>query len=150
MEYWLRGGWAIDFLLGEVTRPHEDIDVVTWIQHRERLEATLEQAGYERIAVREQFRNRQSDFQKNGVEITFGYIIHSSDGSIIMNELPEWIWRPESLLSERFTLHGISAHVLHPTQLLEEKEVYEQIGHTPRLKDVKSKEVLRKIISNLR
>lgn len=25
---WLRGGWAIDFLLGKVTRPHEDIDLI--------------------------------------------------------------------------------------------------------------------------
>ncbi|MFD9628980.1 nucleotidyltransferase domain-containing protein [Peribacillus muralis] len=26
---WLRGGWAIDFLLGRITRSHSDIDLVT-------------------------------------------------------------------------------------------------------------------------
>ena len=26
MEFWLRGGWALDFLLGRETRPHEDVD----------------------------------------------------------------------------------------------------------------------------
>lgn len=26
---WLRGGWAIDFLLGKITRLHTDIDLVT-------------------------------------------------------------------------------------------------------------------------
>lgn len=26
--FWLRGGWAIDFMLGEVTRSHADIDLV--------------------------------------------------------------------------------------------------------------------------
>ncbi len=30
IRFWLRGGWALDFLLGEITRPHGDIDPVTW------------------------------------------------------------------------------------------------------------------------
>ncbi|MCM3390153.1 hypothetical protein M3649_18825 [Ureibacillus chungkukjangi] len=39
--FWLRGGWAIDFLLGKVTRRHEDIDLITCIQNRDRLEDEL-------------------------------------------------------------------------------------------------------------
>ncbi|MER5775520.1 hypothetical protein ABT144_14730 [Streptomyces sp. NPDC002039] len=27
---WLRGGWAMDFFLGEITRDHEDIDWFAW------------------------------------------------------------------------------------------------------------------------
>ncbi|MEU0004763.1 hypothetical protein ABZ079_10790 [Streptomyces sp. NPDC006314] len=27
---WLRGGWAMDFFLGEVSRDHEDIDWFAW------------------------------------------------------------------------------------------------------------------------
>jgi hypothetical protein len=27
--FWLRGGWAIDFLLGKITRQHDDIDLIT-------------------------------------------------------------------------------------------------------------------------
>ncbi|MFD1176501.1 nucleotidyltransferase domain-containing protein [Paenibacillus puldeungensis] len=42
----MRGGWAIDFLLGKVTRPHDDIDLITWIQNREQLECALAEAGY--------------------------------------------------------------------------------------------------------
>jgi hypothetical protein len=45
-------------------------------------------------------------------------------------------------------LNGISARVLNPRQLLEEKEVYEQIGRTARPKDVESKKILQSIISN--
>jgi hypothetical protein len=26
VRFWLRGGWALDFLQGAVTRPHADID----------------------------------------------------------------------------------------------------------------------------
>jgi hypothetical protein len=148
IEFWLRGGWAIDFLLGKITRPHDDIDLVTWIQNREQLENALANAGYEQIPVKEQFRNRQSNFRKNNVEVTFGYITYSVNGSLIMNGLPEWIWRADSLLPQSFMLNGISANVLNPKQLLEEKEVYEQIGRTPRLKDLESKKILYRIISD--
>ncbi|MGM7681364.1 nucleotidyltransferase domain-containing protein [Cytobacillus sp. Hm23] len=145
IEFWLRGGWAIDFLLGKVTRPHDDIDIVTWIHDRERLENELKKAGYEQTPVRKEFRNRQSDFKKDSVEITYSYITYSENGKLIMNELPEWVWRADSLSSQRFMLHGISAKVLNPRQLLEEKEVYTQIGRTPRLKDEESKKILHKI-----
>jgi len=29
VEIWFRGGWAVDFFLGQVTRDHVDIDWVT-------------------------------------------------------------------------------------------------------------------------
>ncbi|MGM0882949.1 MAG: nucleotidyltransferase domain-containing protein [Bacillota bacterium] len=143
--FWLRGGWAIDFLPGKITRPHEDIDLITWIQHREQLELVLEEAGYERTPVKE-FRGRQSGFRKDNVDVTFGYITRANDGSVIMNGLPEWVWRADSLFPQSFMLNGISARVLNPRQLLEEKEVYEQIGRTTRPKDVESKKILHDII----
>lgn len=148
-RFWLRGGWAIDFLLGKVTRPHDDIDMITWIQNREQLERILAEAGYEQTSVKEEFRGRQSDFSKDGVDITFGYITNTHDGSIIMNGLPEWVWRNDSLLPQSFMLKGISAHVLNPRQLLEEKEVYKQIGRNPRPKDEDSKKILHRIIAEL-
>lgn len=146
IPFWLRGGWAIDFYLGKITRPHDDIDFVTWIQDRERLEVELIKSGYEKTFVLKEFRNRQSDFRKENVEISFCYITHSDDGELIMNGLPEWIWRPDSLLPQTFILNGISARVLNPRQLLEEKVVYEQIGRTPRQKDAESKKILQQII----
>jgi hypothetical protein len=97
--------------------------------------------------VKEQFRDRQSDFCKDNVEITLGYITHTYYGELIMNGLPEWVWLSDSLLPQVYLLHGISAHVLNPKQLLEEKEVYKQIGCTPRLKDEESKKILHRIIS---
>ncbi|WP_198546732.1 nucleotidyltransferase domain-containing protein [Alteribacter populi] len=146
IKFWLRGGWAIDFLLGKITRLHDDIDLVTWVQNRDRLEYELLKAGYEKTQVKEEFCNRQSDFCKGNVEITFSYITRSDTGNLILNGLPEWVWRPDSLLPQTFMLNGISAHVLNPTQLLEEKEVYEQIGRTPRQKDAESKKILQQII----
>ncbi|MGV3467194.1 MAG: nucleotidyltransferase domain-containing protein [Heyndrickxia sp.] len=149
-EFYLRGGWAIDFLLGEITRPHSDIDIVTWIIDREQLENALLTLGYEQIPVKEEFRNRQSDFRKDTVDVTFGYLTYNVDGSLIMNGLPEWVWRKDSLLPQEYPLHGVTAKVIHPKQLLEEKEIYEQIGRPYRQKDADSKEILRRIISDIK
>ncbi len=145
-DFWLRGGWAIDFLLGKVTRPHEDIDLVTWIHNREQLEQALAEADYEWRPVNEQFHDRQSDFRKDEVDVTISYITRANDGSLIMNGLPVWVWRTDSLLPQSFMFSGISARVLNPRQLLEEKEVYEQIGRIPRPKDIESKKILHGII----
>jgi hypothetical protein len=30
IEYWLFGGWAVDFHAGSVTRPHDDLDIAVW------------------------------------------------------------------------------------------------------------------------
>jgi len=30
IEYWLFGGWAVDFHAGSVTRAHDDLDLAVW------------------------------------------------------------------------------------------------------------------------
>jgi hypothetical protein len=30
VEYWLFGGWAVDFHVGHVTRAHADLDIAIW------------------------------------------------------------------------------------------------------------------------
>ena len=43
---WLDGGWAIDALLGEQTRSHDDLDLVSRLEDSERIEAALAERGY--------------------------------------------------------------------------------------------------------
>lgn len=140
---WLRGGWAIDFLLGKITRSHSDIDIVTWIQYRQPLEQALIDAGFQKIPVSE----LQTDFLKNDVEVSFVFVRCSNDGNIVANGYPDWIWRKDALLIKKHILHGISMNVLNPHQLLEEKEVYEQgTGKKLRPKDLESMKIIKEII----
>ena len=46
---WLRGGWAMDFALGEVTREHLDIDLFAWAVDAERLTRALTDSDYDRV-----------------------------------------------------------------------------------------------------
>jgi Aminoglycoside-2''-adenylyltransferase len=41
IPHWLAGGWAIDFLVGRVTRQHSDVDFAIWKDDWQRVEAVL-------------------------------------------------------------------------------------------------------------
>jgi hypothetical protein len=41
IDYWLFGGWAVDFHAGSVTRPHDDLDIAVWLEDHNRIAALL-------------------------------------------------------------------------------------------------------------
>lgn len=46
IDPWIDGGWGVDALLGEQTRPHADLDIAIEERHVPRLRARLEARGY--------------------------------------------------------------------------------------------------------
>jgi hypothetical protein len=46
VDYWLFGGWAVDFHAGQVTRPHADIDLAVWLSDLDRVRQPLDEAGW--------------------------------------------------------------------------------------------------------
>jgi hypothetical protein len=46
IEYWLFGGWAVDFHAGSVTRPHDDLDIAVWLKDHSRIAALLAADGW--------------------------------------------------------------------------------------------------------
>ena len=46
IQVWLTGGWGIDALLGEQTRPHKDIDVIMLLDDVVRMRELLGRDGY--------------------------------------------------------------------------------------------------------
>ncbi|WP_088072317.1 nucleotidyltransferase domain-containing protein [Gottfriedia luciferensis] len=146
-QLWLRGGWAIDFLLGKITRSHSDVDLVTWIEYREQLEQAMVNAGYKKIPV----SAFQTDFLKNTIDVSFVFIRLSEEGDITANGFPDWIWRKDALPTNKYNLQGISITVLNPQQLLDEKIVYEKgTGRKLRAKDIESMKIIQGIIETIR
>ena len=37
LDYWLFGGWAVDFHVGRITREHADVDLAVWREHEDRV-----------------------------------------------------------------------------------------------------------------
>ena len=46
IEYWLFGGWAVDFHAGSVTRTHDDLDIAVWLKDHNRIAALLAAEGW--------------------------------------------------------------------------------------------------------
>ena len=141
---WLRGGWALDFLLGAITRPHSDIDLVTWARHRRRLHRALPAHGFSL----ERELPVQTDFARTGQGVSVVFVARGRDGRVTTPGIPAWVWRPDALPHRKRTLAGRTWRVLGPEQLLYEKESYEAgTGRPPRPKDLTSMAHLRRLIA---
>jgi hypothetical protein len=143
IDFWLRGGWALDFLLGEVTREHSDIDFVTWKKHAATVKQLLSDNGY----TFQREIGAQMDFAKSDQDISVVYIGFNSAGQIYPPDIPDWIWLDGVLDYPPQHLNGLVCRVLSPQQLLDNKLTYQSAKGTPlRTKDKLSIEKLRKLI----
>jgi hypothetical protein len=82
VEVWLRGGWAVDFTLGEVTRDHRDIDWFTWAETLPTLptlRAALDEHGYQPDPVAEE--SVQYDVVKDGEDLQFALLARDERGN---------------------------------------------------------------------
>ena len=90
VEVWLRGGWAMDFFLGAITRPHRDVDFFAWDRDADRLAAALTARGWELLP--EPPHDRQLDFRRDGVDLSLTLIGRDGDGFPVV---PAGPWKGE-------------------------------------------------------
>jgi GrpB-like predicted nucleotidyltransferase (UPF0157 family) len=95
--WWLRGGWALDFAIGEVTRPHGDIDLLVRDRDADRFAALLERHGYE--ADPGPPPHWQRNFRKEGEELHVALLATDERGRPATAGVPheEFPW-PEGML----------------------------------------------------
>jgi hypothetical protein len=143
VRFWLRGGWALDFHAGRVTRPHKDVDLVTWTRHRRRLRRLLERNGYATV----KWDEPQVFFERDGEEVNFAMIERGHGGAIVTPQLEDWPWPKGAFSSPPRTLDGVTCRVMTLAALLEEKESYEDFRGVPlRPKDEVSLRLLRELV----
>lgn len=82
VEVWLRGGWAVDFALGELTRDHRDIDWFTWADTLPALRAALTGHGFEPAPVNDE--RVQYDVTKDGEDLQFALLARDADGAVVV------------------------------------------------------------------
>jgi hypothetical protein len=82
VEVWLRGGWAVDFALGEVTREHRDIDWFTWAEAIPAWRAALTEHGFAPTPVNDD--SAQYDVTKDGEDLQFALLARNADGAPVV------------------------------------------------------------------
>ncbi|MFE7477772.1 nucleotidyltransferase domain-containing protein [Streptomyces sp. NPDC057575] len=120
---WLRGGWAMDFFLGEITRDHEDIDWFAWADDAGDLAEGLLQRGYQPVPGSPP--DLQLDFVKDGLENSFTLLDRDTAGCVVVAGGP-WAgapW-PEGMLDAGSgRIGGLQCAIVSPQAQIEIKRM---------------------------
>jgi hypothetical protein len=116
IDYWLFGGWAVDFHVGSITRRHDDIDVAVWLGDQERIARLLEAEGWKHAPEPDEDGGTGYERDKVRLELTF---LELSDGGEVYIPLRAGrvLWSDESLGTEFAELSGVRARVLGLAEL---------------------------------
>jgi lincosamide nucleotidyltransferase A/C/D/E len=106
IKIWVDGGWGVDALLGEQTRPHKDLDIA--IQQRDvpQLRALLEAKGYKEIKLEDA---RPWNFvlgDENGREIDVHVIVLDSKGNGLYGPVENGQLYPSASLTGSGVIQG--------------------------------------------
>jgi lincosamide nucleotidyltransferase A/C/D/E len=77
IQVWLTGGWGMDALLGEQTRPHKDLDVIVLFDDLDRLGELLSREGF---SLKELWSENRWVSDAQGAETATAFVLHDPDG----------------------------------------------------------------------
>jgi len=121
VQYWLFGGWAVDFHAGAVTRPHDDLDIAIWLRDLTIVGRLLLQDGWTHEPAGAQ--EGSTLFTRRGVRLELAFL-QRDDGHAPYTPLSEGGragWASGAFGDDVRTLEDVSARVIGLTALYEEK-----------------------------
>ena len=147
IAFWLSGGWAIDFHVGGVTRPHSDIDFIVNLDDRSRLRRLLEQERL--VATWVDKAGGVEWFESDGMRIEVSYITKSNEGRLVTPGYESWPWPDDSFPDEYVTLEGVTVRAVSVAGLLDMKSGWEKnLDEKPRPHDLADIELLETLLGN--
>jgi hypothetical protein len=111
IEYWLFGGWAVDFHLRAVTRAHDDLDVAVWLADLPAIAILLEQDGWEHTPDAEE--DGYTVYRRDGVRMDLAFLARGADG-VIGTPLRQGSasWPADAFGDDVSELRGTRAHII--------------------------------------
>jgi Aminoglycoside-2''-adenylyltransferase len=111
IDYWLFGGWAVDFYVGEVTRSHDDLDLAVWLADVQPIAELMENEGWRHAPQEDE--DGGTGYEREGVRLELTYLVRDDDGRILTplrtGQAP---WSPEALGSDVRELDGVRARLV--------------------------------------
>ena len=81
IEWWLFGGWAVDFHVGAVTRPHGDLDVAVWRHDVPWIADLLLADGW--CHVPDPDEDGGTGYERDGVRLEVTYLVRDEQGRVV-------------------------------------------------------------------
>ena len=80
IEYWLFGGWAVDFYAASVTRAHDDLDVAVWLEDHDRIAALLAEDGWKHAP--EAGEDGYTGYERGAVRLELAFLARGENGHV--------------------------------------------------------------------
>lgn len=132
LDYWLFGGWAVDFWVGRVTRPHDDIDIAGWRRDYDEIRAALEGAGWEHTPTPTDLVGTR--YRWRSAEVEFTFLNSDPEGKVVIPLADPVVWSTEPLGDSRRELLDAGCRVI-PLELLRSGKSFAREGAAERAKD---------------
>jgi hypothetical protein len=131
LDYWLFGGWAVDFCVGRVTRDHDDIDLVVWRKDDEAIDAALTATGWQHASVENDVIG--AGYTLDGVLLELTLVVSDESGAVVLplQEGP-FVWSSEPFRGERRVLAGVPSTTIPLSLLTSGSRTLGTIPPTPR------------------
>jgi hypothetical protein len=111
IEYWLFGGWGVDFHVGEPTREHDDIDIAVWHADLPRIVPLLERDGW--IHAPEPDEDGGTGYERDGVRLELTFLARDEQGRIVTPlRGGNAAWSGDAFPGEIAQLGGVQARVV--------------------------------------
>ncbi|GAA4629740.1 hypothetical protein GCM10023196_052310 [Actinoallomurus vinaceus] len=123
IQVWLRGGWAMDFFLGEITRDHRDIDWFAWTDDASVLGAKLAQRGYQPMPGLPP--DQQLDVLKDDEDLSFNLLRTDTSGRVVVGGGP-WAgspWPEHMLETHMGRIGDLQCPIINPRAQIEIKQM---------------------------
>ena len=144
IEHWLFGGWGVDLWVGEITRPHEDIDVGAWRADYDAIGTALLAAGWRHTPVPDEVVGTR--YQLGRAQVEFTFFVTDGDGSTVV-PVPgaPIVVSAEPPGFDRRDLLGVSARVF-PIDLMRAHKATPRAGTVEGAKDRADLEALSRLV----
>jgi dihydrofolate reductase len=120
IDYWLFGGWAVDFYAGRVTRRHDDLDLAVWHDDVPRIVELLVGDGWRHAP--EPDEDGGTGYERDHVRLELTYLRRRDDGRIVIplrgGDVP---WPDGTFGEDTRMLEGVAARLVALATLREGK-----------------------------
>jgi Aminoglycoside-2''-adenylyltransferase len=115
IDYWLFGGWAVDFYAGEVTRPHDDVDVAVWLQDHARIAELLAADGWTHAPYEDE--DGGTGYERDGVRLELTFLVREACQVFIPLRSGPARWSAQAFGNDSRELNGVCARLIALAEL---------------------------------
>ena len=120
VDYWLFGGWAVDFHVGRVTRDHADVDVAIWAEDLDRIGTLLEAEGWTHAPVPGE--EGYTGYERAGTRLELAFLARDESGTVYTPlAAGRGDWPAGSFGDDQAEVDGVLARVVGLSSLIEDK-----------------------------